>query len=91
MNELEVEQRSAELEEGGFVESFGVNVCDVVFGADPDGDREEREELLPPDVHPSLEVLGSRSGSDVGDGGDGCLAIIEDLHWVLEGDAKVLK
>ena len=91
MNELEVELRSAELEEGGFVESFGVNVCDVVFGADPDGDREEREELLSSDVHPSFEVSVSGCGSDVGDGGDGCLAVVEDLHWVLEGDAKVLE
>ena len=87
MNELEVEERSSELEERGLVECFGVGVSDHVFGADPDWDGEEGEELFAPDVHPAFEVSVSRCGSDVGDGGNGSLGVTEDLDRMLEGDA----
>ena len=65
MNELQVEERCSELEERGLVECFGVGVGNHVFGADPDWDGEEGEELFAPDVHPTFEVSVSCSGSDV--------------------------
>ena len=87
----QVEDRCAKLEEGGLVKGLGEDVCGLVDRTDPLWQRELGEELLPPDVHPALVVLGAAGCSNVEDVGDSSGVVAVDDDGVLEGDAEVLQ